>query len=83
MPLSDDLIKLLQKKYESSAMINMRFKGNDMAFKTDKEGYAILLFIGKQKEDGSIKGERYARTLKHDKEGKIIKDHWELKGKAR
>jgi len=35
-----------------------------------------------QKEDGSIKGERYVRTLKHDKEGKIIKDHWELKGKA-
>jgi hypothetical protein len=38
--------------------------------------------FGKLKEDGTIKGERYARTLKYDKEGKIIKDHWELKGKA-
>jgi len=33
-------------------------------------------------ESGSIKGERYARTLKKDSQGNLIKDHWELKGKA-
>jgi hypothetical protein len=33
-------------------------------------------------EQGKIKGERYARTLKYDREGNLIKDHWELKGKA-
>lgn len=82
MPLNDDLIKILCKTYEPSALINMRFKGNDIAFKTDKDGNAVLLFIGKLKGDGSIKGERYARTLNYDKNGKIIKDHWELKGKA-
>jgi hypothetical protein len=82
MSLRDELIKILRKPYEPSTLINMRFKGNDIAFKTDKDGNAILLFIGKLKEDGSIKGERYARTLKYDREGKIIKDHWELKGKA-
>jgi len=82
MALNDDLIKTLRKSYEPAEMISMRFKGNDIAFKTDKDGNAILLFIGKLKEDGTIKGERYARTLKYDKEGKIIKDHWELKGKA-
>ena len=63
-------------------MVEMRFKENDVAFKTDDEGNAILLFIGKKTEQGTIKGERYARTLKRDREGKIFKDHWELKGKA-
>jgi hypothetical protein len=82
MALNADLIKTLRKSYEPAAMISMRFKGNDIAFKTDKDGNVVLLFIGKLKEDGTIKGERYARTLKYDKEGKIIKDHWELKGKA-
>jgi len=82
MALNEDIVKMLGKKYEPSAMINMRIKGNDIAYKTDKSGNAVLLFIGKLKEDGSIKGERYARTLKYDKEGKVIKDHWELKGKA-
>jgi len=82
MALNEKLIKILRKTYEPSTLINMRFKENDIAFKTDKEGNAVLLFIGKLKEDGSINGERYARTLKYDKEEKIIKDHWELKGKA-
>ncbi|TCJ13497.1 hypothetical protein EPD60_12510 [Flaviaesturariibacter flavus] len=26
--------------------------------------------------------DRFARTLKWDREGKLIKDHWERKGKA-
>jgi len=82
MKLSEPLIKILAKKYEPASMINSSYKGNDIALKTDTEGNAVLLFIGKTTEKGTIKGERYARTLKKDKDGNIIKDHWELKGKA-
>ena len=80
--LNTDLIKKLSKKYEPSTMVNITYKGNDVAFKTDEQGNAVLCFIGKMNEQGNIKGERYARTLKYDREGSLIKDHWELKGKA-
>lgn len=82
MALSEDLQKKLSKKFEISSMLEMKYKGYDLSLKTDEEGNAVLLFIGKRNEQGTIKGERYARTLKKDKEGKIFKDHWELKGKA-
>jgi hypothetical protein len=82
MALSEDLLKKLSKKFEPSAMVEMKYKGYDIAFKTDEEGNAILLFMGKKNEMGTIKGERYARTLKKDREGQVFKDHWELKGKA-
>lgn len=82
MKLSDDLQKKLGKLYEPSSLIEMKYKGYDLSFKTDEEGNAILLFIGKKTEQRTIKGQRYARTLKRDSEGKIFKDHWELKGKA-
>ena len=68
--------------YEPSTMINMRFKGNDVSFKTDEEGNPILLFIGKKREDGMIKGDRYARRLLKDTNGVVIKDHWDYKGKV-
>lgn len=80
--MNDDLIKLLSKRYEPSAMVNQHFRGKDLAFKTDKEGNPVMLFIGKEQEDGHIRGERYVRTLKKDAAGKMIKDHWELKGKT-
>lgn len=82
MALSEDLQKKLGRKYEPSTMVEMKYKGYDLSFKTDDEGYAVLLFMGKKTEEGTIKGNRYARTLKKDREGKIFKDHWELKGKA-
>ena len=82
MPLSEDLVKKLSKKFEPSSMVYDRFRGNDIAFKTDEQGNAIQLFVGKAGEDGTIRGDRYARTLKYDREGKLIKDHWERKGKA-
>lgn len=82
MSLNENLQKQLGKKFEASTQVEMKFKGYDLSFKTDVEGNAILLFIGKKTEKGTIKGERYARTLKKDREGNIIKDHWELKGKA-
>jgi len=82
MALSEHLQQKLSKKYEPSAMVEMKYKGNDLAFKTDEEGNPILLFIGTRDETGTVKGERYARRLKHDSNGVLIKDHWELKGKA-
>jgi hypothetical protein len=82
MKLSDDLIKKLAKTYEPSTLIQDSFRGNDIAFKTDADGNAIQLFVGKRTQDGTIKGERYARTLKRDTNGNLIKDHWEAKGKA-
>lgn len=82
MKLSEGLLAKLGKTYEPSAMIQQQYNGKDLAFKTDADGRPILLFVGRRDEDGSIKGDRYARTLKTDREGKIIKDHWERKGKA-
>ena len=82
MKLNDTLVKKLSQPFAPSTMVEMTFKGNDLSIKTDSDGRAILLFIGKRGEDGNVRGERYARRLVHDKDGVAIKDHWELKGKA-
>jgi hypothetical protein len=82
MKLGEPILKILAKTYEPLTLINQSFKGYDIAFKTDEDGNPILLFIGHMNEKGIIKGDRYARTLKKDRDGKIIKDHWERKGKA-
>jgi hypothetical protein len=82
MKLNDTLVKKLSQPYPASTMIDMVFKGNDLSVKTDEHGNAILLFIGKRGEDGHVRGERYARRLAYDASGQLIKDHWELKGKA-
>lgn len=82
MKLSSHLQLELSKQYERNAFLTIKYKGRDVAFKTDAEGNPISLFIGKETENGKIKGERYVRTLKKDIKGMIIKDHWELKGKA-
>ena len=63
-------------------MVSMKFKEYDMAMKTDEEGNPILLFIGKKREDGMIKGDRYARRLLKDTNGVVIKDLWDYKGKV-
>ena len=80
--LGEPILKALNKKYEPSAMLNLKVKGYDLAVKTDDEGNPVLLFMGKLDEHGKVKGERFARILKKDQDGKIIKDHWDLKGKA-
>lgn len=82
MKLNDSLLLKLSKRYEPSTMIDMKFRGKDLSFRTDEEGNPIVLFIGKAQADGKIKGERYARRLVRDAKGLIIKDHWDLKGKA-
>lgn len=82
MKLQEPILKILNKTYEPSSMIEAVFKRYDMVFKTDEEGRPILLFLGQKDVNGNVKGERYARRLKIDENGKIIKDHWEHKGKA-
>jgi len=82
MKLSEDLIKRLSKKYEPATLIHEQFRGNDIAFKTDAAGHVIQVFVGKRSEDGTIKGERFVRTLKFNRDGTILKDHWEAKGRA-
>jgi hypothetical protein len=80
--LSYHLRLKLTKRYEPSSLVSIKYKGNDLTFKTDDEGNPIVLFIGKELPNGKIRGERYARRLKRDEKGNVIKDHWELKGKA-
>jgi hypothetical protein len=82
MALNEDLVTKLQKHYQPSSLVEMKYKTLDVAFKTDERGYAMLLFIGKKGSTGKIKGERYARILKLAEDESVIKDHWDLKGKA-
>jgi hypothetical protein len=82
MKLSEDLVKKLSQKYEASSLVPLRYKNNDLVLKTDKEGNAIQLFIGKANAEGVIKGDRYSRSIIKDREGKITKDYWERKGRA-
>jgi hypothetical protein len=79
--LADELQKKLSKLYEPSSLVQMKFRGNDITFKTDEHGNPVLLFIGTMNA-GKIKGSRYTRVLKFDEKGIKIKDHWEMKGKA-
>ena len=82
MKFNDAILKILNKKYDPDTMIDLRYKTYDLSLKIDKDGNAILLFMGKRNEQGVVKGERYARTLKYNQDGTVLKDHWELKGKA-
>lgn len=82
MALSEDLQLKLRKRFEPSAVVSMRYKGNDVSIKTDEEGNAVVLFIGNKNHSGKITGTRYTRTFKRDNAGVVIKDHWDLKGKA-
>ena len=80
--LGSPILKILNKIYAPSSMVDVKFKKYDLSFKTDAEGRPILLFLGKRDENGQIKGERYARRLVFDADGKVMKDHWDHKGKA-
>jgi hypothetical protein len=82
MALGADLQLKLCRKYEPSAVVRMTFRGNDVVVQTDEHGNPVVLFIGKAGSDGRIHGQRYTRTLKADSQGRIIKDHWDLKGKV-
>lgn len=82
MSLKEPILKILVKQYAPLTMVEQKFGRYDLMFKTDEDGRPIVLFIGKKTSAGNIVGDRYARRLKIDDQGNIIKDHWELKGKA-
>jgi hypothetical protein len=82
MKLGDVLLRQLNKIYAPSTMVTLKVKGYDIVAKTDAEGRAIQAFVGTAREDGTIKGDRYVRTLNQDRDGNLIKDHWERKGYA-
>ena len=82
MPLSDELLKKLNRVYEPSATIQFRFRGKDVALITDKDGQGMQFFIGQLKENGNIKGERYSRKIVKDRSGQIVRDHWDRKGRS-
>ncbi|WP_113653266.1 hypothetical protein [Pedobacter namyangjuensis] len=80
--LKAPILNILGKTYQPLSLVEHRFGRYDIAFRTDEKGNPILLFIGLKDENGKIRGERYARRLLLDKNGNIIKDHWDNKGKA-
>jgi len=82
MKIGDKLLKELRKKYEPSSLVHFQFGRFNAAVKTDEDGNAIMLFIGKEYSSGLIQGNRFTRVLVKDKSGKIIKDHWDHKGKV-
>ncbi len=82
MKLSYDLLQILQKRFEPDAMVEIRYKGLDIVFKTDHDGNPISLFVGHKLPTGKIKGERFVRTFLKDTAGIVVKDHWDLKGKT-
>ena len=82
MPLGETIVKKLSKKFPPSTTVTMKVGQNDLSIITDENGNAVQLFMGKAGINGIIKGDRYTRTLKLDGDGRVIKDHWERKGKA-
>ncbi|MCE7042862.1 hypothetical protein [Dyadobacter sp. CY312] len=81
MKIGEKLVKKLSKKYVPEEMIHHEFERYDISFKTDADGNPILLFIGTRKEDGKIRGEYFSRILIKDKNGAVLKDYWDRKGK--
>jgi hypothetical protein len=82
MALSEVILKKINKEFAPNTWVELQFRSYDIVLKTDEHGNAVQMFIGKMKEDGMIKGERYSRKIVRDKEGKILKQHWDRKGKT-
>jgi hypothetical protein len=82
MELQEPVLKILRKKYQPSSRIETQCSNYDLAFKTDREGDAIVLFLGRKNEKGRIRGERFTRRLRQMSNGRIVKEFWEHKGKA-
>ena len=82
MDLGEQILKILNKKYEPSSLIETKFQRYDLAFKTDRDGLPVVAFLGRKDEQGNIRGERFARRLKQLLNGTIVKEYWEYKGNA-
>ncbi|MGY3213554.1 hypothetical protein [Mucilaginibacter sp. HD30] len=81
MKIGAKLQRLLDKVYPPDAKLEFQLDRTDVVLKTDGEGRPVLLFVGRKGEDGNVKGDRFARTLKKLPNG-TFKDHWENKGEA-
>ncbi|MEQ7801872.1 hypothetical protein ABDJ41_18900 [Pedobacter sp. ASV1-7] len=44
--LKETILKVLGKRYATDSMIELRSGRYDLAFKTDDQGWPILLFMG-------------------------------------
>jgi hypothetical protein len=82
MSLRPALLKKLAELYPPNEVVQLRFRGLDAAVRIGPDGRAWQLFLGKLDHTGRIRGERYVRTFKVDHGGRVIKDHWDLKGRA-
>lgn len=82
MKIGKALLKVLEKTYEPETMVSRKFERYDISFKTDEAGNPILLFMGKLDGNDRIRGERFVRVLVRDPAGRLIKDHWDAKGKT-
>ena len=82
MELAEPVLKILRKKYQPSSVIETHYSQYDLTFKTDREGDAIVLTMGRKDEKGQIQGDRFTRRLRQLPNGRIVKEHWEHKGKA-
>ncbi|HTI58171.1 hypothetical protein [Mucilaginibacter sp.] len=79
--LGAGILKILDKNYPALVVNETRYRGLDLAFKTDSHGIPVLLFIGKKDTSGKIKGERYTREISVTSQG-VVKNQWAHKGKA-
>ena len=83
MPIGSTLEKKLDKVYAPFSRIDEVFHGKDITIITNERGEAVHLYIGKRNEDGSIRGEHYARRLQREAGSeRILKSHWDNKGKV-
>lgn len=80
MDLGEPILKILSKTYDPSSLIETRCNTYDLAFKTNREGIPMVAFLGKKDEQGHIHGERFARRLRQQVNGTIVKVGWENKG---
>ena len=80
--VGDKLATKLSKPFAPDTRIDDEFKGNDLTIFTNDNGDAMVLFIGERRPDGSIKGDRFARRLVRDENGKTVKNHWDYKGRV-
>lgn len=82
MKIGDKLLKELSKHYEPESTIDKKFGKYDLTLRTDEEGNPVILFIGSRNADGRITGNRFTRVIVRDANGKVLKDHWDSKGRA-
>ncbi|MGV3601626.1 MAG: hypothetical protein ACO1N1_10505 [Dyadobacter fermentans] len=82
MKIGDKLLKELTKRYEPDSTIDKKFGRYDLTFRTDTDGNPVMLFIGTRDAAGRINGNRFTRVMVRDAEGKVVKDHWDAKGRT-